>query len=138
MRNIVVVSMNRDLAVLTAEKIANMLSLTLINADDNLDERLMKSLDFPLDVAHNSMSNIERNLLLDLSNRDNSVIAMSDNIFLANGNSKIFKKSLKILVKIDKNEKITNSLQNLLEKYCDVTLSEKNIDFDKLITLLRG
>lgn len=138
MQNIVVVSMNKNLAILIAEKIAKMLSLTLINADDDLEARLMKSLDFPLDVAQYSMDNLEKNLLTDLSDRDNIVICMSDDVFLANENSKIFKKSLKILVKIDKTEKITNGIQNLLEKYCDVTLHEKNIDFDKLITLLRG
>ena len=138
MRNIVVVSMNKDLAVMIANKIAKILSLSFINADDKLDAGLVGGLDFPLEISKLSMTNIERQILMTLSDRDDSVISIQDDTFLANENYKIFQKSLKILVKIDKNEKISQNLQKLLEKYCDVTIHEKDINFDKLITLLRG
>ena len=138
MRNIVVVSMNKDLAVAIADKIAKILSLSFINADDEVDVALVGGLDFPLEVTKLSMANIERQILMTLSDRDDSVISIQNGTFLANENYKIFQKSLKILVKIDENEKISQNLQKLLEKYCDVTIREKDIDFHKLITLLRG
>lgn len=138
MRNIVVVSMNKELAVATADKIAEILSLSFINADDKLEAGLVGSLDFPLEITKLSMVNIERQILMTLSDKDDSVISIQDDTFLANENYKIFQKSLKILVKIDKNEKFSQNLQRLLESKCDVTIHEKNIDFDKLITLLRG
>jgi len=138
LHNVVVVSMNKKSAIAIGEQIAKMLSLACIDADNLIEERLLRSIDYPLDLADDIMRNSETNLIKSLSNTDRCVICINDDTFLSNKNFEIFKKSLKILVNIEKNNKLEENLQKLLEKYCDVIINEKDIDFDKLITLLRG
>ncbi len=114
-----------------------MLAIQCIDADQSLEMKLIKNLDYPLNVADNVMAKLETQNMDGLAKLENVVVVMSEDLFLSNNSHKKFQKSLKILIKVEKNNQIEVNLQNLLEKYCDVTMQEKNIDIEGLIKILK-
>lgn len=137
LQSVLIVSMDKKSATDVAYTISKMLALQFVDADEYVGLNLIRSVDFPLDIADREMETIEDRSISSIANKDKIVISMSDDLFLSNKCYKKFEKSLKILVKIEKNDKIEANLQILLEKYCDIVINEKDIDFDKLIKMLK-
>lgn len=136
MQNIVVVSIDTELAYNTAKKIADIMNFQYQDADSMFKDRIVNMVDYPIDFADDLMRNVELNLLKELSKIDKSVVAITDDMFLSNTGIKHFENSLKICVKKDVAEDILSGLQDLLLKKCDVAFYEKDLDHDKLIKIL--
>lgn len=114
-----------------------MLTLEYIDADELLAEKIVKIPDYPLSITDDLMRIIESNLAQFIADKDKCVISISDDMFLSDGMYKNFKKSLKILIKTAQNEEINAKIQDLLEKYCDVVIDDKELDFENIFKLIK-
>lgn len=112
-----------DTAVINlASQLSNTLNITHINATSAFSDYLMSK-----DKESNkNLEKLEKSYIEEISNFNNVIISIPHDMFISNKNYKLLKKSLKIHVKFNLNNEILENLDNLLEKYADVTILNDN------------
>ena len=122
-----------DTAVINfASQLSKKLNITHINATSAFSDYLMSK-----DKKSNkNLEKLEKSFIEEISNFNNVIISIPHDIFISNKNYKLLKKSLKIHVKFNLNNEILENLDNLLEKYADINISNVNF-LNEVVKILK-
>lgn len=122
-----------DTAVINfASQLSKKLNITYINATSAFSDYLMSK-----DKKSNkNLEKLEKSFIEEISNFNNVIISIPHDMFISNKNYKLLTKSLKIHVKFNLNNEILENLDNLLEKYADINISNVNF-LNEVVKILK-
>ena len=123
MKNIVVVSLIDEKAKNIAQNLAKRLKFTYIDADERFENCLLSSFEAPTILVDEILNVKESELLGELAKERNAVIKVSNDAFLSNGNYKLFKNCIVLLITTAKG-KIKETIENRLKTYANVVVDE--------------
>lgn len=132
MKNIVIVGLDDEFVVDFAEAVALTIGFQHVNFDFEFEKELVQSKDYPLTEVDKLMKDKETKILNHLLNKDNVVLSVSNNSFLANLKNDLFNKSFTILIERKENEKLSKNIQKLIKKYCKISLKQEKINLNNL------
>ena len=138
MNNITIVGIDNDFVKMFAQKLANEIGYKLIDANEQFDKDLLDNMDYPIFLVDEILVQKENILIKNLSNKENVIICMSDDMFLSNEHYKNFENDETILI-IDENlDKIKKNIQNLIKEHVKHVFNKKDIKTNDIIKIIRG
>ncbi len=136
MKNIVVVSLNDNLAKNFAIELSKLLKYNYIDANSNFDDYLLATADNPLNLIDDILQETETNLLKGLSKENNAVIGISNDMFLSNSHFKLFVNSKIVLLECENLSKINKKMQSFMQNVATIS-APANTTATELIKLLK-
>ena len=136
MNNVVVFGLDFDAVSIACAKLSQKLNLKYVNISDVFSKKLLSTINQPTILVDDYLHDKEDLLTLQLSAKDNIIIAMPDDMFLSNQHYKNFKNSLKILILSNKNNAVLNNIENLLIAKADIVL-EKDFNLEETIIKIK-
>ena len=134
--NILVTSLNLDISHEVAIKLSKRLHLKFVNANEVFNKTLLKSINEPTLLVDEELNEKESELCQKLSKMDGAVIAMSDDMFLANSNYDLFKNSHKVLISSKNLGRTKKNIEKLIQTHCNYIISQDEIS--NLIEKFKG
>lgn len=114
------------------------LKMDYIDADNLIDDNLLKTAHYPLLLVDAALSKIESRELAKTNLQENMIIKISPDMFVSNKNYKNLSNCHKILIKASNINEIDKKIENLIEKQCDFKIDNDKMPIDFILDKLRG
>lgn len=138
MGNIVIVGIDKIFCANVAKELSNKINFNFINAGEKFEKLLVATSGQNVFLMDDILQQKETEFLNKLSQKNNVVLFVDDDMFLSNENYKLFKNSKIILMENEKLNENHLKIQKIIKKYCNYSINIENFDINNLIKIIKG
>lgn len=138
MKNIAIVGLDNAFVKKFAQKIAREIGYKYIDANEKFDKDLLANINYPMILVDELLDEKENRLIEKLTKNDNTVISISDDMFLSNEHYKILEETTVILILDENVGKIKKNIEKMIEKHANFVFNKNEIKTNDIIKIVRG
>lgn len=136
MKSLIVVGSNYDATKDLAKRLAEALSFCYFDVYEEFKKFLLDTANLPLILANDVLTKKEKEILEEVSKRENAVCSMKDDMFMSNGNFVAFKNNFVVLLKNQMAEPLELGVEKLISGKANLII-EEDVDFASLINTIK-
>lgn len=138
MNSVLIIGHNKKDVFMLAEYVKGILNIEHVDIDEQFENILIEFAKLPLFDGDDMLQEKENLLIKKYSQKNNIIITMSLDTFLANEHYNNFKKFIKINVKCEKISQINQQIENFTNNLCDYSVNINNLNLEEIVNFIRG
>lgn len=138
MNNIAIVGADNDKIKHFAHLIADRVGYEFIDFNEHFENYLLINYNLPIDLVNEVLEKKETLLIKKIAKKSKILLYIVDDAFLSNQNYMILKDFFKIFIYDKGKFEIDHAIQDVIKKYCDLSIEQSEIDINEIVKSIRG